>query len=62
MRHCLCLDSAHIPGLKDMVLWCYICVFFHQAWEAGVLASCGDSSIPVSWRSVGSDEGWGRFP
>lgn len=20
MRHCLCLDSAHIPGLKDMVL------------------------------------------
>lgn len=37
-------------------------MLFPQNWEAGALASSKDSSIPVSWRSAGPDEGRGRFP
>lgn len=51
-----------MPGLKDMVIGVNIGVLFLQFWEAGAVASCGDSSIPMPWRSAGPGEGRGRFP
>lgn len=37
-------------------------VLFPQFGEAHAVTSCGDSSIPVPWRSAGPGEGQGRFP
>lgn len=57
---CLCLDSAHMLGLEDLAVG-VTTVCFSPSFGRLLVAGCGDSSIPVSWRSAGSGGMWGRF-